>query len=119
VPVPVPPETASNTLGWPDANIVSGDAVDIVTRLKEESDIPLRSQASLSLNWALMAHDRRHERKLLIVILSPVRNRSLRRRAPTMGADRPTKSVLGLLAVSIVGLIDVDHDVLDRARPGS
>ena len=38
-----------------DANIVSGDAVDIVTRLKEESDIPLRSQASLSLNWALMA----------------------------------------------------------------
>jgi riboflavin biosynthesis pyrimidine reductase len=33
---------------------VSGDAADIVTRLKEESDVPLRSQASLSLNWALM-----------------------------------------------------------------
>jgi hypothetical protein len=29
--------------------------VDIVARLKEESDVPLRSQASLSLNWALMA----------------------------------------------------------------
>jgi hypothetical protein len=42
-------------LGWPDATIVRGDAVDIVTRLKEESDVPLRSQASLSLNWALMA----------------------------------------------------------------
>ena len=47
--------TLHDTLGWPDATIVSGDAVDIVTRLKEESDVPLRSQASLSLNRALMA----------------------------------------------------------------
>src|SRR4029453_14229693 len=47
--------TLRDPLGWPDATIVSGDAVDIVTRLKEESDVPLRSQASLSLNWALMA----------------------------------------------------------------
>ena len=34
---------------------MSGDAVDIVARLKEESDVPLRSHGSLSLNWALMA----------------------------------------------------------------
>jgi dihydrofolate reductase len=34
---------------------VSGDAVDIVARLKEESEVPLRSQGSLSLNRALMA----------------------------------------------------------------
>jgi dihydrofolate reductase len=34
---------------------VSGDAVDIVARLKNQSDVPLRSQASLSLNWALLA----------------------------------------------------------------
>ena len=47
--------TLTDTLGWPDATIVSGDAVDIVSRLKAESDVPLRSQASLSLNWALMA----------------------------------------------------------------
>ena len=32
-----------------------GDAVDVVTRLKGESDVPLRSHGSLSLNWALMA----------------------------------------------------------------
>src|SRR3954453_23908686 len=44
-----------DTLGWPDATIVSGDAAEIVTQLKEESDVPLRSQASLSLNWDLMA----------------------------------------------------------------
>ena len=49
------PPRLQDTLGWPDATIVSGDAVDIVARLKEESDVPLRSQASLSLNWALMA----------------------------------------------------------------
>ena len=55
MPATVISSTLTDTLGWPDASIVSGDAVDIVTRLKEESDVPLRSQASLSLNWALMA----------------------------------------------------------------
>jgi dihydrofolate reductase len=54
-PATVISSTLTDTLGWPDATIVSGDAVDIVARLKEESPLPLRSQASLSLNWALMA----------------------------------------------------------------
>lgn len=54
-PATVISSTLTDTLGWPDATIVSGDAVDIVTRLKQESDVPLRSQASLSLNRALMA----------------------------------------------------------------
>jgi dihydrofolate reductase len=34
---------------------VSGDAVDVVARLKEESEVPLRSHGSLSMNRALMA----------------------------------------------------------------
>ena len=34
---------------------MSGDAVDVVARLKEESDVPLRSHGSLSLNRAPMA----------------------------------------------------------------
>jgi dihydrofolate reductase len=55
MPATVISSTLNDTLGWPDATIVSGDAVDIVARLKEESEVPLRSQASLSLNWALMA----------------------------------------------------------------
>ncbi len=55
MPATVLSSTLHDTLGWPDATIVSGDAADIVTRLKEESEVPLRSQASLSLNWALMA----------------------------------------------------------------
>jgi dihydrofolate reductase len=55
MPATVISSTLRDTLGWPDATIVSGDAVDIVTRLKAESDVPLRSQASLSLNRALMA----------------------------------------------------------------
>jgi dihydrofolate reductase len=55
MPATVISATLQNTLGWPDATIVSGNAVDIVARLKEQSDVPLRSQASLSLNWALMA----------------------------------------------------------------
>ncbi|MET0418233.1 MAG: dihydrofolate reductase family protein [Actinoplanes sp.] len=54
-PATVISATLKDTLGWPDATIVSGDAVEIVTRLKKESDVPLRSQASLSLNRALMA----------------------------------------------------------------
>jgi dihydrofolate reductase len=55
MPATVISSTLRDTLGWPDATIVSGDAVDIVARLKQESDVPLRSQASLSLNRALMA----------------------------------------------------------------
>jgi dihydrofolate reductase len=55
MPATVVSSTLQYTLGWPDATIVSGDAVDIVARLKEESNMPLRSQASLSLNRALMA----------------------------------------------------------------
>jgi dihydrofolate reductase len=35
--------------------VASGDAVDVVARLKEESDVPLRSHGSLSMNRALMA----------------------------------------------------------------
>jgi len=37
------------------ATVAGGDAVDVVARLKEESDVPLRSHGSLSLNRALMA----------------------------------------------------------------
>jgi dihydrofolate reductase len=55
MPATVISATLRDTLGWPDATIVSGNAVDIVAGLKEQSDVPLRSQASLSLNWALMA----------------------------------------------------------------
>ncbi|MCZ2803769.1 dihydrofolate reductase family protein [Modestobacter sp. VKM Ac-2983] len=55
MPATVVSATLQDTLGWPDATIVRGDAVDTVIRLKEASDVPLRSQASLSLNWALLA----------------------------------------------------------------
>jgi dihydrofolate reductase len=34
---------------------VSGDAVDVVARLKDESAVPLRSHGSLSMNRGLMA----------------------------------------------------------------
>jgi dihydrofolate reductase len=34
---------------------VSGDAVDVVARLKQESEVPLPSHGSLSVNHALMA----------------------------------------------------------------
>ncbi len=56
MPATVVSSTLHDTLGWPNATIVSGDAADIVTRLKEESDAPLRSPGgSLSLNRTLMA----------------------------------------------------------------
>ena len=54
-PATVISSTLTDTLGWPNATIVSGDAVDVVAGLKDESDVPIRSQASLTLNWALMA----------------------------------------------------------------
>ena len=42
-------------LDWADATVANGDAVDVVARLKEESEVPLRSHGSLSMNRALMA----------------------------------------------------------------
>jgi dihydrofolate reductase len=55
LPVTVVSSTLEEPLDWPNATVVSGDAVDVVSRLKEESDVPLRSHGSLSLNRALMA----------------------------------------------------------------
>jgi dihydrofolate reductase len=54
-PATVVSTTLEEPLDWPDATVVSGDAVDVVARLKAESDVPLRSHGSLSLNRALMA----------------------------------------------------------------
>ena len=47
--------TLPPTVDWPDATVVGGDAVEIVRRLKDESDVPIRSHGSLSLNRTLMA----------------------------------------------------------------
>ncbi|MFI1172640.1 dihydrofolate reductase family protein [Streptomyces melanogenes] len=55
LPATVVSTTLEEPLDWPDANVVSGDAVDVVARLKEESAVPLRSHGSLSMNRALMA----------------------------------------------------------------
>ncbi len=55
MPTTVVSTTLEGPLDWPDATLVSGDAVDVVARLKEESAVPLRSHGSLSLNRALMA----------------------------------------------------------------
>jgi dihydrofolate reductase len=55
LPATVVSTTLSGPLDWPDATVESGDAVDVVARLKQESDVPLRSHGSLSMNRALMA----------------------------------------------------------------
>ena len=55
MPTTVVSTTLEGPLDWPDANLVSGDAVDVVARLKAESAVPLRSHGSLSMNRALMA----------------------------------------------------------------
>ena len=55
LPATVVSTTLEEPLDWHDATLVSGDAVDVVDRLKEESEVALRSHGSLSLNRALMA----------------------------------------------------------------
>jgi dihydrofolate reductase len=55
LPATVVSTTLEGPLDWPDASVVRGDAVDVVARLKQESDVPLRSHGSLSMNRALMA----------------------------------------------------------------
>ena len=55
MPATVVSTTLEEPLDWPNATVVGGDAVDVVARLKEESEVPLRSHGSLSMNRALMA----------------------------------------------------------------
>src|SRR4051812_14976604 len=55
MPATVVSTTLAEPLEWPNATVVSGDAVDVVARLKGESEVPLRSHGSLSMNRALMA----------------------------------------------------------------
>ena len=55
LPTYVVSSTLEDPLDWRDATVVSGDPVETVARLKEESDVPLRSHGSLILNRALMA----------------------------------------------------------------
>ncbi|GAA1433274.1 dihydrofolate reductase family protein [Streptomyces thermospinosisporus] len=55
MPATVVSNTLEGPLDWPDATVVKGDAVDVVARMKKESDVPLRSHGSLSMNRALMA----------------------------------------------------------------
>jgi len=55
LPATVVSSTLEEPLDWPDATVVSGDPVDVVARLKEASEVPLRSHGSLSLNRVLLA----------------------------------------------------------------
>lgn len=54
LPTTVISSTLAGPFDWPDATVASGDAVDIVRRLKAESDGRLRSHGSLTLNRALI-----------------------------------------------------------------
>jgi dihydrofolate reductase len=55
MPATVVSTTLKGPLDLPNATVVSGDAVDVVALLKKESEVPLRSHGSLSMNRALMA----------------------------------------------------------------
>ncbi len=55
LPATVLSSTLRGPLDWPDATVVSGDALDAIARLKRESQVPLRSHGSLAMNRALMA----------------------------------------------------------------
>src|SRR6185437_5124473 len=54
LPAIVVSTTLEEPLDWADGTVVNGDAVDVVARLKQESEVPLRSHGSLAMNRALM-----------------------------------------------------------------
>lgn len=47
--------TLTEPLGWANSTLVREDAVTTVERLKRETDVPMRSHGSISLNRALLA----------------------------------------------------------------
>ncbi|MCD1269874.1 deaminase [Microbacterium sp. MEC084] len=54
LPATVISSTLTPPIDWPDVTVETGDGVDVVRRLKEKSDVPLRSHGSLSLNRELL-----------------------------------------------------------------
>jgi dihydrofolate reductase len=54
LPAIVVSTTLEEPLDWADGTVVRGHAVDVVARLKQESEVPLRSHGSLAMNRALM-----------------------------------------------------------------
>jgi dihydrofolate reductase len=54
LPAYVVSSTLTEPLDRPSAVVAGTDPVEVVRRLKEESDVPLRSHASLSVNKALL-----------------------------------------------------------------
>jgi dihydrofolate reductase len=55
LPATIVSTTLEEPVDWPNGTLESGDAVDVVGRVKAESDVPLRSHGTLSMNRALMA----------------------------------------------------------------
>ena len=55
LPTTVVSSTLHEPLEWPDGSVANGGAVEVVHRMKEESDVPIRSHGSLSMNRALMS----------------------------------------------------------------
>ncbi|MCH1866383.1 dihydrofolate reductase family protein [Nocardioides sp. CFH 31398] len=53
-PATVVSSTLDGPQDWPDVTVERGDAAEVVERLKAESDVPLRSHGSLSLNGSLL-----------------------------------------------------------------
>lgn len=47
--------TLAPPLGWENSTLISDDAVTVVERLKNETDAPMRSHGSITLNRALLA----------------------------------------------------------------
>ena len=55
MPTTVISNTLEGPLDWPDVAIERGDAVEVVAQMKRESDVPIRSHGSASLNRSLLA----------------------------------------------------------------
>jgi dihydrofolate reductase len=47
--------TLQEPLGWQNSTLIAEDAVVAIERLKRETDVPMRSHGSISLNRALLA----------------------------------------------------------------
>jgi dihydrofolate reductase len=55
LPTTVVSTTLEEPLDWQGASLEKGDAVEVIARLKEQSDVPLRSHGSVSMNRGLLA----------------------------------------------------------------
>ncbi|MFU8947876.1 dihydrofolate reductase family protein [Mycetocola zhadangensis] len=111
--------TLAEPLGWANSTVIRGDAVAAVERLKRETDVPMRSHGSISLNRALLAAGLVDRLELMVfpAITGRVGYASLFRDGPEFDLELIESTVLDGRTLKLVYVPHTHADVPEGVGP--